>query len=932
MLKRTLIANAVVAALACSVPTLYAAENDQTEAAADETEVIQVTGIRGSLSKAINIKRESYQLVDAIVAEDIGKFPDNNVVEALQRVSGVQVTDRGAGEVNTVTIRGLTDVTTTVNGRQIFTASGRSVALADMPAALLETVEVYKTRSASQVGSGIAGQIDISTQRPFNFEGSKVVFAGRAIYQDQADEVDPNLSLLLSNRWETSHGDFGALVNVSYAETSYRDQGVAPGAFVPFMTMNPADGFGQLERIFPTDPRVTESPIWEPGLEQGLPWNAGATLDINGVPTEYYLSRDAVFANDFTGERERPAANISLQWAPNDSSEYVFEAFYNGYRNESFNSLMFTFVDWWGGVDDSNPPILYKDTNIIKERYVSSPYGFNSGDLTKESTDSYVFALGGKWDLTDDFFLSSDLYYQDSTFESDFIAMRTDRVAHGLYVDFNDKNGLPALEFFDNPDTDVNEADLTDPSLWNVAQLYDNGGKRKGDAVTLHLDAEYFAEWNGIERIAFGGMYDVRNSSEYTRGVDGFLGQPLSDLDEGLVHITKGFYDGKADIPTAWAVADGHYIHKHRDQFRELYGFPEDQLVLEQTFDIEETTTSLYFEMDYVNELFGREFDAQIGLRYEHVDRDMDFFNVDADPITKSSASNSNESWLPSLVMRYHLTDDIIARFAYTETIRQPDFVQLNAYIDYQEDVTNIGYGQAFGGNPDLAPVESKNYDISLEYYFNEGSSVYATWFKRDIEGFVYDSLRVVDYQAPGEDEPYPYILSQPDNASDGTLKGWELGAIYIPEGLPDMLEGIGAQASATILDSEQDLPVYDEEGELKGYNTRDMFGVSDKSYSTVLFMEKEKFDMRLSYVWRDDFLANYEAALFANPRGVYRRPEESMDFQFSYFVNDDLTVTFDATNITEEIYKSYYEYPKTHNLGNSLYSRTFAVGIRYSI
>ena len=142
MFKRTHLATAVVLALSSTM--LQAQEADTTqEDASQEVEVIEVSGIRASLNKAINIKRQNMQIVDAIVAEDIGKFPDNNVVEALQRVTGVQVTDRASGEVNTVSIRGLTDVTTTVNGRNIFTSTGRSIALADIPAALLQSANVY---------------------------------------------------------------------------------------------------------------------------------------------------------------------------------------------------------------------------------------------------------------------------------------------------------------------------------------------------------------------------------------------------------------------------------------------------------------------------------------------------------------------------------------------------------------------------------------------------------------------------------------------------------------------------------------------------------------------------------------------------------------------------------------------------------------------
>ncbi len=212
------------------------AQTDQDDAGI--LEEVVVTGVRYSMTAAVEIKRDSMQIVDSIVAEDLGKFPDNNVIEAMQRIPGVQVTNRGAGEVSSVSIRGLSDVTTTINGRNIFTAAGRQVALADIPAMLVNRVDVYKTRSPEQISRGLAGQIDVHTNRPFDFDGFKLMAQGRATYQEQADEIDPQFGFLLSNRWETGAGDFGALVNVSYTQTSFKDQGVHAGASVPF---RPAD-------------------------------------------------------------------------------------------------------------------------------------------------------------------------------------------------------------------------------------------------------------------------------------------------------------------------------------------------------------------------------------------------------------------------------------------------------------------------------------------------------------------------------------------------------------------------------------------------------------------------------------------------------------------------------------------------------------------
>ncbi|HKE93958.1 MAG TPA: TonB-dependent receptor [Povalibacter sp.] len=916
----------------------------------DQLEEIVVTGIRESMTQALDIKRESMQLVDAIVAEDIGKFPDNNAVEALQRVPGVQVTDRARGEVGRVAIRGLEDVTTTINGRNIFTASGRQIALADVPASLLNRVDVYKTRSADLIEQGIAGVIDIVTQRPFNFPDSKVVVAARGIYQEQNDNIDPNVSALISDRWNTGIGEIGALLNVGYAKTRYRDQSVTAGAMVPFVTATPPAGWRPYERIFPTRGGVAENPIWQAGTLEGLPTAPGSTLQINGQPVPYLLGRDAVFASDLTGTRERPAANLSLQWAPNDTSEYVFETFYNGYRNDTFNHLMFSFVDWWGNPGDPNPTnvVIYPGTNIVKSRDTPFPYNFMSGDLTTGKTDSYQYSLGGKWEVTDALHLRADVTYQDSRYDETFFAMRTDRVAPSISVDFNSGGGLTSFSFGDNPaTTNIDESDLSDLRLWNVAQLYDNALWREGDATTLQFDGDYDTGWGFVNKLSFGVRLDDRTASEGSRtqtsdqrprtdgsgNSNGVLGVNLSTHPE-LAAVNSGFFDGRTDVPSSFAVADGYYIRSHADQIRNLYNTTlgihlnvGDELVIPKNFEVDEMTSAGYLQGNFETDLGGHTFDGQLGARYVSVDTDMDFFTGPTNARIHTSASQTKSKLLPSLMMRFAFTDDLRLRASYGETLRRPNFVDLNPNITYVRDVTNIGYGTASGGNPNLKPTESKNYDVSLEWYFAQSSAVYVTLFERDIQGLVVPFAKRVTYtDATG---PYDYILSQPDNASDGKLKGVELGVQYFPDNVPDWLKGFGVQASYTSLDSSQDTPETDSAGNVVNILHSDMFGISDSSYSAVLVYEKEKFDARLSYVWRDDFLNNYEARLFANPLQVWRGAEQNLDFQVSYNVSDAVVLTFDATNLTDEIYQSYYVNPDTNNFGSVITGRTFALGAR---
>jgi iron complex outermembrane recepter protein len=581
-------------------------------------------------------------------------------------------------------------------------------------------------------------------------------------------------------------------------------------------------------------------------------------------------------------------------------------------------------VDWWGALGDNPGVALFPGTNIVKERgFVGFPYGFMSGDQTKEKTDSYLYSLSGKWEVGDSLRLNADLAYQTSEFTSEFFAMRTDRVYESLAVDFNAKNGLPAFSFGgENP--------TTDPAQWNIAQLYDNGNKLEGSAINFRFDGDWTPGWNVIERISFGVRFDNRDASEAQRTADTpGLGQPLSNFPEWQ-YITKGFFDGRADLPREWVVVNGNYIANNKDEVRRTYNQAlgtnlalSDAIELRENFNINEKNYAAYVQGNFVTEVGGRMLDGQMGLRFVQYDTDMNFMDIQT--LEKSSADTSKSKLLPSISLRYDLTENLRARFSYSQTIRRPNFVDLNAAITYVEDVTNIGYGTASGGNPNLEPTESSNYDLALEYYFTEQGAVYGTLFRREIDGLVVGFRSRVNY------EGYDYIISRPDNASEGELQGFEIGLVYFPKGLPDLLDGIGIQASYTWLDSEQNIPITNDAGEVVGQDTTPFFAVSESSYSVVLAYEKKHFSARLSYVWRDAFLNNYEAALFANPLGVYRRPETSMDFQFTYNVSDRLVLTFDATNITDELYQSYYQYPQTHNFGNSIFSRTFAIGARYA-
>ncbi|MEO7366155.1 MAG: TonB-dependent receptor plug domain-containing protein, partial [Sphingomicrobium sp.] len=272
------------------------------DAPADEGTIV-VTGLRKSLQSAKNIKKNSVQIIDAVVAEDIGKLPDITVSDTAARIPGVQV-ERNGGEASRVLLRGLDGsyYTTTYNSREIFTAETRSVALQDFPAGAISAVEAFKTSTANLVEPGLAGLINVRSRRPFDFAGLEIAGSIWANYPKQSQDLKPNAQFLISNRWQAGGGEIGALINFSYTRLHYQDSIRRHGFFI-------ADLAGG------------RSPDW---------------------PEIRYAEAD----------RWRPSINGALQWRPNADLEFYAEGLWQGYREESTDRLWSQPL--WGGASYSN--------------------------------------------------------------------------------------------------------------------------------------------------------------------------------------------------------------------------------------------------------------------------------------------------------------------------------------------------------------------------------------------------------------------------------------------------------------------------------------------------------------------------------------------------------------------------------------------------
>ena len=480
----------------------------------------------------------------------------------------------------------------------------------------------------------------------------------------------------------------------------------------------------------------------------------------------------------------------------------------------------------------------------------------------------------------------------------------------------------------------------------------------------MMLDGEYEWDTGFLRRVKAGWRYDSRTADSYVRdqGAGAYtlpnpaydptrpisatnperLPVPLSQFGEGTPFTNEGFFDGRANIPTSWVLADPRSMDQ--DAVRSLYRavapglLLSDQLSFGRVFGINETNLAAYIVADGEVEIFGRPLQLQGGVRYVAIDTLYDYFDRGAN-FAQTTVSTASDKFLPSFTARYAITDNLRIRFNYGETLRRPAFGDLNPNRVLAGDLSRIGFGTGTSGNANLRPTHSKNMDLAIEWYFDRNSAIYVTAFQRKIDGLVVPlTAREVipdNYLPRNETYTETFNITRPENASNGTLKGLELGLTYFPSYLPSVLDGLGFTGSATILDSEQTIPVVNNAGEITGETKSAFFGVSKLSYNATLAYDKGPIGARLSYIWRKGFLQSNEGRSFANPIGLWRAPEKSLDFQLTLNVNDDIGITFDAVNLTKAKQQSYYKFgdvgnPTEFNSSTLLIDRTFALGVRF--
>ncbi len=947
-----------------SVAPTYAEESTNAE---KEIEVIQVTGIRGSLVKAMDIKRNSNGVVDAINAEDMGKFPDTNLAESLQRISGVSI-DRDNGEGSKVTVRGFgPDFNmVTLNGRQMPTANindtsasdSRSFDFANIASEGINAVEVYKTGRADVATGGIGSTINIITVKPLSI-GEKASFGIKGVHDTSSENgssLTPELSALYSNTF--ADGTFGVAVTASRQE---RDSGSA---------------------------RAGVDNGWRPQTGGVGDWGSvGAGPNQVNVPNDgvtYAVPHNVLYGFSET-ERTRTNGQLTLQYRPVENLTATLDYTYSKFEEELNQNIHSVWMSLnyaglpngsvWTDPNGDNvaAPLLLHDvdgpSDLVSQVEQSAKVNENKSigfNLEYIVNDNLSFNL--------DFHSSSAESKPDSIYgNSNTIQMATWTRAE-TKVDFS--SGFPVVEVVFPDGT----PGLTPEGVVTTGTSFRNSYTRS-EIDQLQLNGAYIFDEGIVESVDFGvGFNNVENRNAFGKAERpnwGGTGSPDDIDDDFLLASMSTMVDRFDNLPgdkssminQFWAV-DFNTI---ADLVHTRYGSPADSpcgtdICAPNNFETdrrtEEESVHAYVKANMSFEIGDRPANLVVGLRYEQTDVTSNTLLPDVEAIGWVSTNEFEivrgapqffsdkadyDYILPNIDFDIEVTDDIVFRASYSETITRAGYGNLTAGASLDE-VRNVDNGKGTRGNVGLLPLESQNIDLSFEYYYNEGSYASIGFFQKDVdnvigtrevieqpyavtspvEGARYqeavaatggdpsnsaairaylvatygsDSSIIVDpggdpvknqiWGHPTGNDPLSVKVSQPYNQGSNKVDGFEFALQHL---FGD--SGFGVIANYTIVDSDVEYDNADH-----GDENTPLLGVSD-SYNLVAFYDKDGLQMRLAYNWRDDFLQGLNDGQGSNP--VYVEDYGQLDANISYDYNENLTLFVEGINLTDEYTRSY--------------------------
>jgi iron complex outermembrane recepter protein len=947
----------LVATSALVAPAMASAQTAQGSAAgAPEAQVgakqdgapgeeIIVSGFRASLDSALRAKREDLGIVDVINAEDIGKFPDTNLAEALQRIPGV-VIDRDAGEGRSITVRGLgADFTRVrINGIEALATTGgtdssggsnrsRGFDFNVFAAELFNSITVRKSSSADVDEGSLGATVDLQAARPFDFNGFKMAGSLRARYNDLNEKIDPRAAFLISNTF--ADGMFGALVSVAYSKRRLNEEGFST---VRWDNGPSSQGFCAPIGLTSQGTNATQTTCGP--AAQGVarlpnaPENVAAFNTARDVANFHpRLPRYGRLVHD----QDRLGITGSLQFQPSDSTlisaDFMFSNL-SATREEIFlQAISFSRNAAAGGKPQ---------TSVLESQYDANGgllFGrYNGVDIRSESrfddlsTRFFQPTLTIEQKLGDRIELNLRAGRADSKFRNPFqttITMDAPNV-NNYSIDFRENDRLPQISYPFNP-TDPNGplrflgiprvATGTQPSnITNTTaseiRIRPQGANNRNDV--LHFDAKWEAIPGNLSLIAGGDLRRYEFDTFEFRRVntnDTFF-ELAPGQAAGLTTQITGFgrnMNLPAGTATSWIIPDLQAIANALDIYCNCLqsgpaGGPGDFTLGSITVGpargnnrrIEENNKAVFAMAEFRFDLGGIDMRGNAGLRYVETRTSATGFLATAGG-TEVTVDNRYDDWLPSFNLSAGLTNNLIVRLAAAKVMARPQLGSLNP----GGAINTTGNLTANIGNPLLAPFRANTVDASIEWYRPNGAFIGVGLFYKDIGSYVQNLRQVIEFNETG----LPLSLLPPQfdgteefqvttfvNTPGGDLKGIEVNVQQPFDFLPGFLKYTGFTGNFTFVESKIDYvtsptnpePIRD-----------DLINLSPRSWNATLYYDDTKLSARVSGAYRSRFLTRVPGQNGNDVEG--RNSTLNVDAQISYRINKRFELTLEGVNLTDQ-------------------------------
>lgn len=875
--------------------------SESKELDASDTETIQVTGVRSSLQKALFTKKEADSFVDAISAEDIGELPDSNLAEALQRISGVQIvrSDAGVrtGRRQAASVRALAAQATMDGRRLISGARTRDFDFSRLPSEIFDEIVVSKTSTADQIEGGVGGTIELYTRSPLDYDGFVGSFQAKAIMRDKADSTNPNFSGFIAT--QNDDKTFGVSVAFTYENVESRQD-----------WMQNRGGY-----------RIRD-------LE-----NSGFDFDDNGT-SDVLAPSQFRYIHRFP-EIEKSLVDATVAFKPNDELEITLKGTYT--EEQADYRLGVLVASGFIPNDAVNNSLVVDNNGTVRAGQFSGGRVQIDGRYEPVYETVANFGVNAKWqrdEWTVEFDASTSSAKRDYTqYINRF--RNIDPISMGF--DLTGNRVVPELNILQNG----SPIDLTDRSLYRVDLAFNNDLQGDGDQEAVRFDVERELDGSILSSIKAGlryQSYQITGASFNDRTGEGV---PLVvDPDSGEFNpISDPAFDPMLSFPfpvndlfygaiannTQWILA--RYpgaTPSNGGAYWDIYSTSDTNRVEDPRarFDITEDTFAAYFRANFEGEIGDTPYEGNFGLRYVTTDatsKGLIQVRVPGEPdrAIPEEDGNDYDNILPSFNVTFELQDDLLLRAALGRSMRRATVDSLRLNTRAQPSTLD-----ATAGNIKLKPLVSDNFDIGIEYYFDDASAFSLTAFYKDVKDFeARETEENVDLGIPSLDtgENELYTVTRPVNGDSAEVLGLEISYQQAFTNLPGLLGNTGAIVNYTYVDVDTESGV-------------ELPGISDSMNAILYYDDGQKFNARIAYNWRSDYASEGEGGNRVASIGIneFIDSDYRIDFSANYNFSENGTVFFEVLNLTEENVLRYSGVES--RVRDYIFSeRTFTVGARYT-